>query len=47
MARFSELAREGHSRNPRRMREKGLILQLSRGLYQLPDVGGDANQVLA
>jgi len=29
------------------MREKGLILQLSRGLYQLPDAGGDANQVLA
>jgi hypothetical protein len=28
------------------MREKGLILQ-SRGLYQLLDVGGDANQVLA
>jgi len=48
MARFSELAREGiTAATLARMREKGLILQLSRGLYQLPDAGGDANQALA
>jgi hypothetical protein len=29
------------------MREKGLILQLSRGLYQLPEVEGDPNHALA
>ena len=28
------------------MREKRLILQLNRGLYQLPGAGGDANQML-
>jgi len=48
MARLSELAREGvTAATIARMREKGLILQLSRGLYQLPDAGGDANQALA
>ena len=29
------------------MREKGLIVQLSRGLYQLPEVEGEANHELA
>ncbi len=48
MARLSELAREGiTSATVARMREKGLILQLSRGLYQLPDAGGDINHTLA
>ena len=37
MARLSELAKEGiTAATIARMREKGLILQLSRGLYQLP-----------
>jgi predicted transcriptional regulator of viral defense system len=48
MARLSELAREGvTAATIARMREKGLILQLSRGLYQLPDAGGDVNHALA
>jgi len=48
MARLSELAKEGITATTvARMREKGLILQLSRGLYQLPDAGGDANHALA
>lgn len=48
MARLSELAKEGiTAATLARMRAKGLILQLSRGLYQLPDAGGDANHVLA
>src|SRR5271169_414851 len=48
MARLSELAKEGvTAATIARMREKGLILQLSRGLYQLPDAGGDANHALA
>ena len=29
------------------MREKGLVLQLSRGLYQLPDAASDTNHALA
>lgn len=41
MARLSELAKEGiTAATLARMREKGLVLQLSRGLYQLPDAGG-------
>jgi predicted transcriptional regulator of viral defense system len=48
MARLSELTKEGiTAATVARMREKGLILQLSRGLYQLPDAGGDANHALA
>ena len=48
MARLSELAKEGITATTvARMREKGLILQLSRGLYQLPDAGGDTNHTLA
>src|SRR5580704_13681814 len=48
MTRFSELAKEGiTAATVARMREKGLILQLSRGLYQLPDAVGDANHALA
>jgi predicted transcriptional regulator of viral defense system len=48
MARLSELAKEGITATTvSRMREKGLILRLGRGLYQLPDAGGDANHALA
>jgi predicted transcriptional regulator of viral defense system len=48
MARLSEFAQEGiTAATLARMRQKGLILQLSRGLYQLPNAGGDANHVLA
>jgi predicted transcriptional regulator of viral defense system len=48
MARLSELVRQGiTAATLARMREKGLVLQLSRGLYQLPDAGGDANHALA
>lgn len=48
MARLSELTKEGiTAATIARMREKGLLLQLSRGLYQLPDAGGDTNHVLA
>jgi predicted transcriptional regulator of viral defense system len=48
MARLSELTREGiTAATLARMREKGLILQPSRGLYQLPDAGGDANHAFA
>lgn len=48
MARLSELAREGvTAATLARMREKGLILQLSRGLYQLPNAAGDTNHALA
>jgi len=48
MARLSELTREGiTAATLARMRQKGLILQLTRGLYQLPDVGGDTNHALA
>jgi predicted transcriptional regulator of viral defense system len=48
MARFSELAREGiTAATLARMREKGLILQLSRGLYQIPDAVEGTNHALA
>ena len=48
MARQSELAKEGiTAATLARMREKGLVLQLSRGLYQLPDVDGGVNHSLA
>jgi predicted transcriptional regulator of viral defense system len=48
MARLSELSKEGiTAATLARMREKGLVLQLSRGLYQLPDTAGDTNQALA
>jgi predicted transcriptional regulator of viral defense system len=48
MARLSELARAGiTAATISRMKEKGLILQLGRGLYQLPDAPLDANHALA
>jgi predicted transcriptional regulator of viral defense system len=48
MARLSELTREGiTAATLTRMRDKGLVLKLSRGLYQLPDASGDANHALA
>jgi predicted transcriptional regulator of viral defense system len=48
MARLSEFVREGITgATIARMREKGLILQLGRGLYQLPYSGGDTNHALA
>jgi predicted transcriptional regulator of viral defense system len=48
MARLSELSREGiTAATLARMRAKGLVVQLSRGLYQLPDAGNDANHALA
>ena len=48
MARLSELKKEGiTAATLARMRDQGLVLQLSRGLYQLPDAAGDANHTLA
>jgi predicted transcriptional regulator of viral defense system len=48
MLRLSEFIREGiTAATIVRMREKGLILQLSRGLYQLPGVTLDVNHSLA
>lgn len=48
MARGFELARAGVTRATiSRMKEKGLILQLGRGLYQLPDAPLDADHSLA
>jgi predicted transcriptional regulator of viral defense system len=48
MARLSELSKEGiTAATVARMREKGLILQLSRGLYQLPDAATDIHHSLA
>ena len=48
MARSSELARAGITgATISRMREKGLVLQLGRGLYQLPDALVDADHSLA
>ncbi len=48
MARLSEFTREGITAATLvRMREKGLILQLGRGLYQLPATVGDTNHSLA
>jgi predicted transcriptional regulator of viral defense system len=48
MVRLSELTKAGvTAATVSRMKEKGLIVQLSRGLYQLPDVPTDANHSLA
>jgi hypothetical protein len=48
MARLSEFTKAGITATTiSRMKEKGLILQLSRGLYQLPDASVDANHSLA
>jgi len=48
MARLSEFAKAGiTAATVSRMKEKGLILQLSRGLYQLPESPLDANHSLA
>lgn len=48
MVRLSEFAKEGvTAATVARMREKGLIEQLTRGLYQLPDAATDTNHPLA
>ncbi|MCC6889566.1 MAG: type IV toxin-antitoxin system AbiEi family antitoxin domain-containing protein [Hyphomicrobiales bacterium] len=48
MMRLSELTKAGvTAATVSRMKEKGLILQLGRGLYQLPDASFDANHALA
>ena len=48
MARISELSREGITRaTVARMLEKGLVHQLSRGLYQLPEASTDTHHSLA
>jgi predicted transcriptional regulator of viral defense system len=48
MARLSELTKAGiTAATVSRMKEKGLILQLSRGLYQLPGAPPDVNHPLA
>ena len=48
MARLAELVEAGiTAATVSRMMAKGLILQLSRGLYQLPDAALDANHSLA
>jgi predicted transcriptional regulator of viral defense system len=48
MARMSELTKAGvTAATVSRMKRKGLILQLSRGLYQLPDAPADVNHPLA
>jgi len=48
MARLSELAEAGVTgATVGRMKQKGLIRQLSRGLYQLSDASPDANHSLA
>jgi predicted transcriptional regulator of viral defense system len=48
MARLSELTKAGiTAATVSRMKEKGLILQLTRGLYQLPDSSSDVNHPLA
>ena len=48
MARLSEFIDAGiTAATVSRMKEKGLVLQLSRGLYQLPDAQLDANHSLA
>lgn len=48
MARLSEFTRQGiTAATVARMRERGLILQLTRGLYQLPEAEGDTNHPLA
>jgi predicted transcriptional regulator of viral defense system len=48
MARLSEFIKEGiTAATVSRMQQKGLVNQLSRGLYQLPDAPLDANHSLA
>jgi predicted transcriptional regulator of viral defense system len=48
MARLSELRKAGvTAATVSRMKEKGLIVQLGRGLYQLPDAPLDVNHSLA
>jgi predicted transcriptional regulator of viral defense system len=48
IARMSELTGEGVTRTTvARMRDKGLVHQLGRGLYQLPDAALDTHHVLA
>lgn len=48
MARLSELTKAGvTAATISRMKDKGLVLQLSRGLYQLPDAASDAHHNLA
>ncbi len=48
MVRLSELTRAGiTAATVARMKEKGLVLQLSRGLYQSPEASLDANHSLA
>jgi predicted transcriptional regulator of viral defense system len=48
MVRLSEFAREGITgATIVRMRDKGLVNQLARGLYQLPDAASDTNHSLA
>jgi predicted transcriptional regulator of viral defense system len=48
MARLSELTKAGvTAATVSRMKEKGLIVQLGRGLYQLPDAVLDVNHSLA
>jgi predicted transcriptional regulator of viral defense system len=48
IARITELTEEGVTRaTVARMLEKGLVRQLSRGIYQLPDAQTDAHHALA
>src|ERR1700693_2116646 len=48
IVRISELTEEGATRaTVARMRDKGLVHQLGRGLYQLPDAALDTHHVLA
>jgi predicted transcriptional regulator of viral defense system len=48
MARLSEFTNAGiTAATISRMKERGLVLQLGRGLYQLPDASFDANHALA
>ena len=48
MVRLSEFTEAGiTAATVSRMREKGLVLQLSRGLYQLPDASFDTHHTLA
>jgi len=48
MMRLSELVREGVTASTvSRLEERGLVTQLARGLYQLPDAALDANHTLA
>ncbi len=48
MVRLSEFIKQGITETTvARMREKGLVHKLSRGLYQLPDAATDTNHALA